>query len=116
MDNQKMCRLEDKISELLWQRWMACYLVHDTNIRHASNAFDNGEWDRWKKARVILEQDSRGDSGTDAELKHAYNQILSAEIENMIQEYMKNCKKPRTVIELYAARAIAEFLPQNIIT
>lgn len=30
---------EDAISEILWQRWIACYMLYDWNFHHAETSY-----------------------------------------------------------------------------
>lgn len=99
---------EDDVSEVLFQRWIACFMVRDRNLRHASFAFDNGEYYRWKKVCQILGRQSMIPSEQDSELKNAYNRVLCEEIEGSIKEYVEIWNEPRCVVELTIAEIMAE--------
>ena len=35
---------EDEISVVLWQRWIACYMLYDWIFRHAESAYDSNRY------------------------------------------------------------------------
>lgn len=35
---------EDEISVVLWQRWIACYMLYDCNFRHAESAYTGNKY------------------------------------------------------------------------
>lgn len=44
------------VTELLEERWLACYRVYDDNPKHALNSFDNNESDRFDKLTGLSEE------------------------------------------------------------
>lgn len=63
------------VTELLEERWLACYRVYDDNPKHALNSFDNNESDRFDKLTGLSEEKAL----------ETYHKILADEIQGLIQ-------------------------------
>lgn len=99
---------EDAVSEILWQRWIACYMLYDWNFHHAETSYCNNKcmWtDRVYnrlEGRAIEEDESLEELMTDT-----FNHILLNEVEDFIQTHMRVWKCDRSTVEYQIAKAMA---------
>lgn len=99
---------EDAVSEIFWQRWIACYMLYDWNFHHAETSYCNNKcmWtDRVYnrlEGRAIEEDESLEELMTDT-----FNHILLNEVEDFIQTHMRVWKCDRSTVEYQIAKAMA---------
>ena len=78
----------DNVTNVLWQRWIACYLLYDWTPKHADNAFCNNGC-MW------------------------VDQILHEDVEDFIQTHMRVWKCDRSTVEFQIAKTIAEIFVEK---
>ena len=97
---------EDNVTNVLWQRWIACYLLYDWTPRHADNAFCNNKCMWVEQVYKKLEGTVIDAASLRAVMTDTYNQILHEDVEDFIQTHMRVWKSDRTTVELQVAKAM----------
>lgn len=105
---------EDDVSAILWQRWIACYMLYDWNMHHADNAYFNNMYIRVQKVCKRLEGTTIDAASLKNTLTDTFNHILLEDVEDFIQTHMEVWKCDRLTVEFEVARVMAEiFSEQN---
>lgn len=102
---------EDVVSSVIWQRWIACYMLQDWDLFDAQFAYVETQCIRIQEVCKRLEGttiDARSLEGT---LTDTFNHVLLEDVEDSIQRYMEAWKCDRSKVELWIAWAIAELFP-----
>lgn len=100
----------DERSQSLFETWIACYLLYDANLRHAGNAFYNGEAKRLQEARRELELCGVRPCSA-AALTLAYNRVLHKDVERFMQAHLKTWAADRCELEREVAEVRMEVFP-----
>lgn len=111
MDCKHISITKDEVSMILWKRWIICYMLYDWNLIHADNAFENNELDRYAKVCKRLGENYVISGKTGEDLTNTYNEVLCEDVEGFIAEHMEVWEKPRTVVEMSIAKAMAKVFP-----
>ncbi len=102
---------ENVVSAVIWQRWIACYMLDDWNLLDAESAYEDDmciwvpEVCRRLKGTTI---DARSLEST---LTDTFNHILLEDVEDLIQKKMKEWKCDRETVEFWIAWVISELFP-----
>lgn len=102
---------EDVVSSVIWQRWIACYMLQDWDLFDAQFAYVETQCIRVQEVCKRLEGttiDARSLEGT---LTDTFNHVLLEDVEDSIQRYMEAWKCDRSKVELWIAWVIAELFP-----
>lgn len=99
-------RVKNDVTQVLYKRWMACYLIYDLNMERAGDIFRAKEAER---CRSVYE--SLGDVAplTDKLIAKAYNKVLLRDIEESISYHMDCQKCDRAVVEYEITEKLACF-------
>ncbi|HBA47026.1 MAG TPA: hypothetical protein DCZ91_04360 [Lachnospiraceae bacterium] len=99
---------EDDISTVLWQRWIACYMLYDWNLSHADSAYLSNKCTWVQKVCRRLEGTAIDAASLEGVLTDTFNHILLEDVEDFIETHMKVWKCDRMTVEFQAAKVIAE--------
>lgn len=98
---------EDAVSEILWQRWIACYMLYDWNFHHAETSYCNNKCMWTDQVYNRLEGTAIEDESLEELMTDTFNHILLNEVENFIQTHMRVWKCDRSTVEFQIAKAMA---------
>lgn len=104
---------EDNVTNVLWQRWIACYLLYDWTPRHADHAFCNNKCMWVEQVYKKLEGTVIDAASLRAVMTDTYNQILHEDVEDFIQTHMRVWKCDRSTVEFQVAKTIAEIFVEK---
>lgn len=99
---------EDDISVVLWQRWIACYMLYDWNFRHAESAYDSNRYIWIQQVCKRLEGTTTDTASLKNILTDTFNHILLEDVENFIKTHMKVWKCGRLTVEYQIAKVVSE--------
>lgn len=103
---------EDEVSAVLWERWIACYMLYDWNFRHADAAYDSNKcaWIEqvYKRLEGVAMENEPEDGASEKAATDTFNQILLEDVEDFIQTHMRVWKCDRLTVEMEVARVEAE--------
>ncbi len=99
---------EDAISVALWQRWIACYMLYDWNLRHADHAYLSNKCNWVQQTYKRLEGTATDAASLKDTLTDTFNRILLEDVEDFIQTHMRVWKCDRLTVEFQVAKVIAE--------
>lgn len=97
----------DRVSEILRERWIACYMLYDSTPLHAAECFSLNQIECCKKVCSELEYDFKIDSDFGTHLTETYNRILAEDIEDFILTHTEVMKCSRSDVELCIAKKLA---------
>lgn len=103
----------DNVTNVLWQRWIACYLLYDWTPKHADNAFCNNGCMWVEQVYKRLEGKVIDAASLRAVMTDTYNQILHEDVEDFIQTHMRVWKCDRSTVEFQIAKTIAEIFVEK---
>lgn len=98
---------EDAVSEILWQRWIACYMLYDWNFHHAETTYCNNKFMWTDQVYNRMKGTTIEDESLEELMTNIYNQILLEDLEDFIQTHMRVWKCDRLTVELQVAKTIA---------
>ena len=104
---------EDDVSAILWQRWIACYMLYDWNMHHADNAYFNNMYKWGQKVCKRLEGTTIDAASLKNTLTDTFNHILLEDVEDFIQTHMKVWECDRLTVEFEVARVMAEIFSKQ---
>ena len=110
-DHEEISIQENVVSAVIWQRWIACYMLYDWNLLHADHAYLSNKYEWVQKVCKRLEGttiDARSLEGT---LTDTFNHVLLEDVEDFIQKHMKAWKCDRLKVEFWIAWVISELFP-----
>lgn len=106
---------EDDISVVLWQRWIACYMLYDWNFRHAESAYDSNRYIWIQQVCKRLEGTTTDTASLKNILTDTFNHILLEDVENFIKTHMKVWKCGRLTVEYQIEKLYQKsFLGKNL--
>ena len=94
------------VTDILYRRWIACYMLYDWNPKHAEDAYSGNMYD-WIQQTYKRLEDNDADADTDT-LTDTFNQILLEDVEDFIQTHMSVWKGDRLTVEAQVVKALAE--------
>ena len=104
---------EDEISVVLWQRWIACYMLYDWNFRHAESADDSNRYIWIQQVCKRLEGTATDTASLKNILTDTFNHILLDDVEDFIKTHMKVWKCGRLTVEYQVAKVMAEIFSEQ---
>ena len=110
-DQEEVSIQENVVSSVIWQRWIACYMLQDWDLPNAQFAYVETECIRIQEVCRRLEGttiDARSLEGT---LTDTFNHVLLEDVEYSIQRYMEAWKCDRSMVEFWIAWVISELFP-----
>lgn len=110
---KNLCIFKDGISKVLYERWIACYMMYDWNQCHAAQAFDNNEIGRYQQVANLLGNELCISPEVHKALTDLYNKVLAKDVEEFIEQHMDVGQCSRSDVELVIAKAIAEVFEEN---
>ena len=102
---------EDDITAVLWQRWIACYMLHNWDLLDAESAYVETECIRIQEVCKRLEGATINARSLEGTLTDTFNHVLLEDVEYSIQRYMEAWKCDRSKVEFWIAWVIAELFP-----
>lgn len=105
---QNMTISKNNVSNILYRRWIACYMLYDWNPHHAAQAFDNNEIARYQHVAELLGDTFLASSIIHKDLTELYNEVLAKDVEDFVQQHINVCQCSRYHVELGIAKAMAE--------
>lgn len=104
---------ENDVTNVLMQRWIACYMLYDWNIHHAGSAYLSNKCN-WVQ-QVFKRMDGMAiDAASLMDvLTDTFNQILLQDVEDFIQTHMKVWKCDRLTVEFQVAKVVAEIYSEK---
>lgn len=103
---------EDEVTNVLRQRWIACYLLYDWTLQHADNAFCNNKCMWVEQVYKRLESMDIDAASLGAVMTDTFNQILFEDVEDFIQTHMRVWKCGRLKVEYRVAKTIAKIFAE----
>lgn len=110
-DQEEISIHKDVVSAVIWQRWIACYMLYDWNPHHAGYAYLNNKCDWVQQTYKRLDGTAIDAASLNDVLTDTFNRILLEDVEDFIQTHMKVWKCDRLTVEFQVAKAIAEIYP-----
>ncbi len=107
-DQEEVSIQENVVSSVIWQRWIACYMLQDWDLFDAQFAYVETECIRIQEVCRRLEGttiDARSLEGT---LTDTFNHVLLEDVEDFIQTHMRVWKCDRLTVEFQVAKVTAE--------
>lgn len=104
---------EDDVSVVLWQRWIACYMLYDWNFRHADSAYLGNKYTWVQKVCKRLEGTVTDAASLKNILTDTFNHVLLEDVEDFIQTHMKVWKCDRLTVEFQVAKVTAEIFSEQ---
>lgn len=104
---------EDEISVVLWQRWIACYMLYDWNFRHAESAYDNNRYIWIQQVCKRLEGTAIDTASLKNILTNTFNHILLEDVEDFIKTHMKVWERDRLTVEFQVTKVVAEIFSEQ---
>ncbi len=107
-DQEEVSIQENVVSSVIWQRWIACYMLQDWDLFDAQFAYVETECIRIQEVCRRLEGttiDARSLEGT---LTDTFNHVLLEDVEDFIQTHMRVWKCDRLTVEFRVAKVTAE--------
>ena len=99
---------ENDVTAVLYQRWIACYMLYDRNLHHAYSAYLSNKCGWVQQAYKRLEGVATDAATLKNTLTDTFNQILLEDVECFIQTLMGVWKCDRLTVEFEAAKVTAE--------
>ena len=99
---------EDDISVVLWQRWIACYMLYDWHFRHAESAYGSNRYIWIQQVCKRLEGTTTDTASLKNILTDTFNHILLENVENFIKTHMKVWKCGRLTVEYQIAKVVSK--------
>ncbi|MCI9176535.1 MAG: hypothetical protein HFH49_16730 [Lachnospiraceae bacterium] len=103
---------EDDVTNVLRQRWIACYLLYDWTLQHADHAFYNNKCMWVEQVYKRLEGVDIDAASLGAVMTDTFNQILLEDVEDFIQTHMRVWKCGRLKVEFQVAKTIAKIFAE----
>lgn len=107
-DQEEVSIQENVVSSVIWQRWIACYMLQDWDLLDAQFAYVETECIRIQEVCRRLEGttiDARSLEGT---LTDTFNHVLLEDVEDFIRTHMRVWKCDRLTVEFQVAKVTAE--------
>ncbi len=107
-DQEEVSIQENVVSSVIWQRWIACYMLQDWDLFDAQFAYVETECIRIQEVCRRLEGttiDARSLEGT---LTDTFNHVLLEDVEDFIQTHMRVWKCDRLTVEFQVTKTVAE--------
>lgn len=102
---------ENVVSAVIWQRWIACYMLHNWDLLDAESAYVETECIRIQEVCRRLEGATINARSLEGTLTDTFNHVLLEDVEYSIQRYMEAWKCDRSKVEFWIAWVIAELFP-----
>ena len=102
---------ENVVSAVIWQRWIACYMLRDWNLLDAESAYVETECIRIQEVCRRLEGATINARSLEGTLTDTFNHVLLEDVEYSIQRYMEAWKCDRPKVEFWIAWVISELFP-----
>lgn len=106
LENIFIC--ENDITDVLWQRWTACYMLYDWNMFHADSTYASNKYKWIKQVCKRLEGTSIDAKALENTLTDTFNHVLLEDLEDFIQTHMSVWECDRLTVEFHVARVMAE--------
>ena len=104
-DQEEVSIQENVVSSVIWQRWIACYMLYDWNLHHADSAYLSNKCGWVQQTYKRLEGTATDASSLKDTLTDTFNRILLEDVEDFIQTHMRVWK---LTVEFQVAKVIAE--------
>ena len=101
-----------EVTNVLRQRWIACYLLYDWTLKHADHAFYNNKCMWVEQVYKRLEGMDIDAASLGAVMTDTFNQILLEDVEDFIQTHMRVWKCGRLKVEFQVAKTIAKIFAE----
>ena len=107
-DQEEVSIQENVVSSVIWQRWIACYMLYDWNLHHADHAYLSNKCNWVQQTYKRLEGTATDASSLKDTLTDTFNRILLEDVEDFIQTHMRVWKCDRLTVEFRVAKVTAE--------
>ena len=107
-DQEEISIHKDVVSAVIWQRWIACYMLYDWNLHHADHAYLSNKCNWVQQTYKRLEGTATDAASLKDTLTDTFNRILLEDVEDFIQTHMKVWKCDRLTVEFQVAKVTAE--------
>ena len=107
-DQESITIHEDDFSSILRQRWTACYMLYDRNLRHADDAYLSNKYTWMQEVCRRLEGTTIDAGSLESTLTDTFNHVLLEDVEGFIQTHMKVWECDRLTVEFKVVKAAAE--------
>lgn len=99
---------ENVVSAVIWQRWIACYMLYDWNLHHANSAYLSNKCGWVQQTYKRLEGTATDAASLKDTLTDTFNRILLEDVEDFIQTHMRVWKCDRLTVEFQVAKVTSE--------
>ncbi len=99
---------ENVVSAVIWQRWIACYMLYDWNLHHANSAYLSNKCGWVQQTYKRLEGTATDAASLKTTLTDTFNRILLEDVEDFIQTHMRVWKCDRLTVEFQVAKVTSE--------
>lgn len=110
-DQEEISIQENVVSAVIWQRWIACYMLYNWDLLDAESAYVETECIRIQEVCRRLEGATINAGSLEGTLTDTFNHVLLEDVEYSIQRYMEAWKCDRSKVEFWIAWVIAELFP-----
>lgn len=107
-DQEEISIHKDVVSAVIWQRWIACYMLYDWNLHHADHAYLSNKCNWVQQTYKRLEGTATDAASLKDTLTDTFNRILLEDVEDFIQTHMRVWKCDRLTVEFQVAKVTAE--------
>ena len=107
-DQEEISIHKDVVSAVIWQRWIACYMLYDWNLLNAESAYED-DMCIWVLEVCRRLEGTTIDAGSlESTLTDTFNHVLLEDVEDFIQTHMKVWECDRLTVEFKVVKAAAE--------
>lgn len=99
---------ENVVSAVIWQRWIACYMLHNWDLLDAESAYVETECIRIQEVCKRLEGATINARSLEGTLTDTFNHVLLEDVEDFIQTHMRVWKCDRLTVEFQVAKVTSE--------
>lgn len=99
---------ENVVSAVIWQRWIACYMLHNWDLLDAESAYVETECIRIQEVCKRLEGATINARSLEGTLTDTFNHVLLEDVEYFIQTHMRVWKCDRLTVEFQVAKVTSE--------
>ena len=110
-DQEEISIHKDVVSAVIWQRWIACYMLYDWNLLNAESAYEDDMCIWVLEVCRRLEGTTINARSLESTLTDTFNHVLLEDVEGFLQQHMSEWKCDRATGELWIAWAISELFP-----
>lgn len=96
------------VSAVIWQRWIACYMLHNWDLLDAESAYVETECIRIQEVCKRLEGATINARSLEGTLTDTFNHVLLEDVEDFIQTHMRVWKCDRLTVEFQVAKVTSE--------